>query len=548
MGAQPTSVPITSGDCRATIATRGAGPSSLTLGGQDLLEGYEVTGSSAEAPFFANLVLAPWPNRTDPAAFEFDGERHQFELTEPSKNTALHGLVADRMWTVASGGEGTDTPDTVELELSVAEEPGWPWPLHLSVVYRVTDSGLQASFAMRNDADAPMHRCTDARGLRIPPVSLGAASLLAGLAPSFGILVAARLAQGAGEALAAPAAMSVIVLMVPEGPLRSRALGVWAAVASSGLVLGFILSGVITEFLGWRWVFLISVPFVALVLVAALVLVPAGRTAPRDAGQDTTADISGALLLTVAPLLFIAGVVEAGETARPWWVPTLLLIGAVIAAVALVKVERQAVDPLLPPKILAHRSRLGANGATMLLSAALSSSFLLFTFLLQDRMGLSPLTTGLNLVPLALSLIVASVHIPRLIERWGAQACALTGMGCAALGMVAIAVAAAATDLDAGTVAGPLSLLPAMLLIAAGMGFGIVALQYVAVSRVTDEDAATASGVQRAADQLGGATGVALFIGIGFSPVLTGGADTLAPYVLSAALAVVGLAAGAVVV
>ena len=375
----------------------------------------------------------------------------------------------------------------------------------------------------------------------------GAASLLAGLAPSFGILVAARLAQGAGEALAAPAAMSVIVLMVPEGPLRSRALGVWAAVASSGLVLGFVLSGVITEFLGWRWVFLISVPFVALVLVAALVLVPAGRTARRDAGQDTTADVPGALLLTVAPLLFIAGVVEAGEAARPWWVPTLLLVGAVIAADALVKVERQAVDPLLPPKILAHRSRLGANGATMLLSAALSSSFLLFTFLLQDRMGLSPLTTGLTLVPLALSLIVASVHIPRLIERWGAHACALTGMGCAALGMVAIAVAAA-TDLDAGTVAGPLSLLPAMLLIAAGMGFGIVALQYVAVSGVTDEDAATASGVQRAADQLGGATGVALFIGIGFSPVLTGGADTLAPYVLSAALAVVGLAAGAVVV
>lgn len=373
----------------------------------------------------------------------------------------------------------------------------------------------------------------------------GAASLLAGLAPDFGVLVAARLVQGVGEALAAPAAMSVIVLMFPEGPQRSRALGVWAAVASSGLVLGFVLSGVITEFLGWRWVFLISVPFVAVVLVASLVLVPSGRTAP----QDATADVSGALLLTVAPLLFIAGVVEAGEAARPWWMPTLLLVGAIVAALALVKVERRATDPLLPPKILAHRSRLGANGATMLLSAALSSSFLLFTFLLQDRMGLSPLTTGLTLVPLALSLIVASVYIPRLIERWGAQACALTGVGCAALGMVAIAVAASLEEtLDAVPAAGPISLLPAMLLIAAGMGFGIVALQYVAVSGVTDEDAATASGVQRAADQLGGATGVALFIGIGFSPALTGGTDAPAPYVVSAALAMVGLGMGVLVV
>lgn len=223
----------------------------------------------------------------------------------------------------------------------------------------------------------------------------------------------------------------------------------------------------------------------------------------------------------------------------------MLLVAAVAATVALVTVERRAADPLLPPRILAHRSRLGANGATMLLSAALSSSFLLFTFLLQDRMGLSPLATGLALVPLALGLIAASVYIPRLIERRGVQVGALIGIACTAIGMVVIAGAA---SLDAGYVAGPISLVPAMLLIAAGMGFGIVALQYVAVSGVTDEDAATASGVQRAADQLGGAAGVALYIGIGFSPALTGGADTLAPYMLSAALAVVGLGTGILLV
>jgi DHA2 family lincomycin resistance protein-like MFS transporter len=81
----------------------------------------------------------------------------------------------------------------------------------------------------------------------------GAASPPAGLAPSFPVLVAARLLQGAGEAIALPAAMATIVLMFPEGPRRSRALSVWAAVASCGLVLGFALSGVITAHLGWRW-------------------------------------------------------------------------------------------------------------------------------------------------------------------------------------------------------------------------------------------------------------------------------------------------------
>ena len=94
------------------------------------------------------------------------------------------------------------------------------------------------------------------RTLLVGTTLFGAASLLAGLAPTFGVLVVARLAQGAGEAIALPAAMATIVLLFPEGPARTRALSVWAAVASCGLVLGFALSGIITAHLGWRWIFL----------------------------------------------------------------------------------------------------------------------------------------------------------------------------------------------------------------------------------------------------------------------------------------------------
>ena len=119
------------------------------------------------------------------------------------------------------------------------------------------------------------------RTLLVGTTLFGAASLLAGLAPSFTVLVAALLLQGAGEAVALPAAMATIVLLFPEGPRRSRALSVWAAVASFGLVLGFALSGIITAHLGWRWIFLVSVPFILVVIVAALVLVPADRSASR---------------------------------------------------------------------------------------------------------------------------------------------------------------------------------------------------------------------------------------------------------------------------
>ena len=239
----------------------------------------------------------------------------------------------------------------------------------------------------------------------------GAASLLAGIAWSFPILVAARLLQGAGEALALPAAMAAIVMLFPEGRGRSRALSVWAAVASCGLVLGFVLSGVITEFYGWRWIFLVAIPFVLLVLVTAGILLPAG-----NAAKSAPLDLPGAILLTATPLLFVFGIIEAGSGAHTaTWVAALA--GSFVCAALFVVVERRAANPLVPMTFFRNQTRVLANGATALLSAALSTSFLLFTFYLQERLGLSPLATGFTLIPLAVSLVIAATFVPRLLDR-----------------------------------------------------------------------------------------------------------------------------------
>ncbi|WP_204036653.1 MFS transporter [Micromonospora qiuiae] len=372
------------------------------------------------------------------------------------------------------------------------------------------------------------------RTLLVGTALFGAASLLAGLAPSFPVLVAARLLQGACEAVALPAAMATIVLLFPEGPCRSRALSVWAAVASCGLVLGFALSGIITAHLGWRWVFLISVPFILVVAVAALLLVPADRPTSRE---RVRLDLPGAVLLTACPLLFVYAAVEAGEPATSLRVSLAALVGAAAAAVGFVRVESRSPNPLVPLAFFADRARVRANLTTMLLSGALSASFLLFTFYLQDRLGIGPLGAGLTMLPLAVALIAASVLVPRLLERWGARACVLTGLAAAAGAMAVVALVAVMGG-------GAAWLLPAMLLIAAGMGFGLVGLQYIAVSGTTDEDAGTASGVQRAADQLGGAAGVAIYVGFGFAPALHAGD----PFLIAAALAVTGLIVGAAVI
>lgn len=362
----------------------------------------------------------------------------------------------------------------------------------------------------------------------------GAASLLAGLAPSFAILVLARLLQGVGEAIALPAAMGTIVLIFPEGPRRSRALSVWAAVASCGLVLGFVLSGTITAHLGWRWTFLISVPFILVVVGATLVLVRADRPVAR---ASVPVDLPGALLLTTCPLLFVYGVVEAGGSGTSHWVTPVALVGALLAGAGFVYVEARSSHPLVPLGFFVDRARVTANLTTMLLSGALSTSFLLFTFYLQDDLGIGPLGAGLTMLPLAIALVVASTLVPRLLGTWGARACVLAGLGFTAGAMATIALVSA---LDAGAA----WLVPAMVLIAAGMGFGLVGLQYIAVSGTTEEDAGIASGVQRAADQLGGATGVAVFVGIGFAPAL----HSTDPFLIATVLAVAGLLIGALIV
>ncbi|MET8863908.1 MFS transporter [Nonomuraea sp. NPDC004580] len=364
-------------------------------------------------------------------------------------------------------------------------------------------------------------------------VLFGAASLLAGLAPSFPVLVLARLLQGAGEAVALPAAMATVVLLFPEGPRRSRALSVWAAVASCGLVLGFVLSGVITAHLGWRWTFLISVPVILVVIVAALLLVEADRPVARPGPLD----LPGALLLTACPLLFVYGVVQAGEPGASPWVSVVALAGAALAGAAFVRVEARSPHPLVPLSFFAHRARVTANVATTLLSGALSTSFLLFTFYLQDVRGVGPLEAGLTMLSMGAAMVVASLLVPRLLGRWGPRVCVLAGLGCTTCAMAVIALVAVLG-------AGAPWLIAAMVLIAAGMGFGLIGLQYLAVSGATDEDAGIASGIQRGVDQLGGAAGVTVYVGIGFAPAL----HSANPFVTAAGLAVIGLIVAALVI
>ncbi|OZM71201.1 MFS transporter [Amycolatopsis antarctica] len=338
----------------------------------------------------------------------------------------------------------------------------------------------------------------------------GAASLLAGLAPSLPVLVAARFAQGAGEALASPAAMSLIALLFPETRARARALGVWAAISSGGLVAGVLLSGVLTELAHWRWIFLVNPPLVLAVVIACPLLI---RPDPPRARPDI--DPRGPILLTVAPVALILGIVRAGEL--PWaevtvWGPVLL---GLLAFGVFAALESRTTRPLVPRGVLRDRIRLTANLATALLSAALSATFFLSTLYLQDVLRLPPLQAGLAFLPFCVVLLLAISQVARLVDRLGVRWTAVLGIGCTAAGTAWLSRLPAEGTLWA-------DLMPGMLAVAAGMGVGLVALQNAALHGVTETDAGVAAGVQRCVDQLGGATGLAVFVGAAFTAAAGG--------------------------
>ncbi|MGW2229666.1 MFS transporter [Streptomyces formicae] len=372
-------------------------------------------------------------------------------------------------------------------------------------------------------------RLTDLLGRRrmflLGAVLFALASLAAGLAPNLPTLIAARFAQGAGEALASPAAMSLIALLFPAPAERAKALGIWGAISASGLVVGVLLSGALVQLLDWRWIFGINVPIVTAVVALTPAFVrPDG---PRGADGAARLDLPGAVLLTGGPVALVYGVLSGSA-------PTVVFGLALLAAFVLV--EARSKSPLVPLSFFTHRTRAVANAATVPLSAGLSTTFFLATLYLQDVIGLTPLQAGLAYLPFCAALLVAVSQVSRLIRALGTTRTSVAGLLLTAAGLAWLARLPDAGDLW-------LDVLPGMVAVAAGMGIGLVALQNAALTDVTEHDAGTASGVQRSVDQLGGSLGLAVLVGATVGGAGAQVADFRAAFAWAAAAVLVTAAA-----
>ncbi|HEV7749901.1 MAG TPA: MFS transporter [Baekduia sp.] len=337
-----------------------------------------------------------------------------------------------------------------------------------------------------------------------------AGSLACGLAPTAGTLVLARAAQGLGAALTAPAALAMIVDAFPAGPRRERAVAVWTGVAAVGGACGLVLGGVIAGGLGWRWVFLVNVP----VGVAALALTPRLLDESRSPHGPRALDLPGALAATGGLGLLVLALAQAEQSGPLTPVPLAALAGATLLLAGLAVRERTAAQPLVPPTLLGNRQLRAALLAAAVLTATTSGGGVLATLHLQDVLGLGPLSAGLVLLPLSVSVVAGSVVAARL----AAPPPAVIAGGLALVGAGAVSAAAGLTAVSGGA-----SLVVWGVLTGLGLGSASVAATTLGTSAVDDADRGTVAGLLNTAAQVGTALGVASLVLVAATTSATAG-------------------------
>ncbi|MEV6562859.1 MFS transporter [Nocardia sp. NPDC051756] len=326
-----------------------------------------------------------------------------------------------------------------------------------------------------------------------------ASSVACALAPTGLVLIGARVVQGAGGAVMAPAALSIVMSLFPDGPDRARALGVWGGVSGAGGIAGVLLGGVLSQTLGWPWIFLINVPVGVLV---ALVAVRSVRSLPAAGG---TFDLAGAVTVTLAMAALTYGLVSGPQEGWGSRMTLGALVIGLIALIAFLGVERRAADPLVPLRVLA-RARLATANMIMLLVGAVTVG--LFYFLPQYQqlvLGMSPIQTSLAQLPIAVTITGGGLLAPRIARAVGIRPALAGGLALLVAGVLWLAVRASTTF--AGLV-GP------FLLIGAGIGVSFVYVTSLAVADSLPGEAGLVSGLVNTTRQMGGALGLATLIAV----------------------------------
>ncbi|MFF6948683.1 MFS transporter [Streptomyces iakyrus] len=320
------------------------------------------------------------------------------------------------------------------------------------------------------------------------------ASLLCGIAPNAGVLIAARALQGVGGALLTPGSLALIQASFHPDD-RGRAVGLWSGFGGIGAAVGPFVGGWLVDGPGWRWVFLLNVP-------VALVCVPVAlRHVPESGGEGAHGrfDVLGAVLGAVALALVTYALIEAGGGGA---VVAVSAVAGLAAAVAFVLVERRRPDPMMPPDIFASRQFTAVNLVTLCVYAALGGFFFLAALQLQVVVGYSALAAGTALLPTTVLMLLLSARSGELADRIGPRIPLTVGPLLCAAGMLLMLRVGQGASYVA-------DVLPALLVLGLGMVTLVAPLTATVLGSVSVVRAGLASGINNAAARAAGLLAVA---------------------------------------
>jgi EmrB/QacA subfamily drug resistance transporter len=362
------------------------------------------------------------------------------------------------------------------------------------------------------------------------------ASLGCGLAQSPLMLIVARLVQGAAGAAVSPAALSLLTSINPEGPQRNRALSIWQAAMAAGATTGVIAGGLLTQYFGWRAIFLVNPPLIAILLVFVPRLLPAGGSVK---GQRV--DIRGALLVTTALALFIFGLNE-GEQRGFGHVATIgALVGAVLLGAGFVINERTVAAPMLPFSLFRSATHRAAMIAMLVMGGILAAYVYFLSLFLQGIEGFSPVGAGLALVPATVMAVLTSTFLTRrLLSRFGVKQILIIGLASISAGQFWLSFISTGTGYAA-------VVLPGVLLTAFGIGLAFPTASVAMTSGVDRRDQGLAGALFVTGQQIGAAVGLALLATVAATRAARMHNSLVAGYQLSFVVAA-ALAAAAIVI
>lgn len=332
-------------------------------------------------------------------------------------------------------------------------------------------------------------------------------SLAGGLANSAEVIIAARVVQGIGGALLLPSTLALVTTLFEEGPRRNRALAVWGGAGASGLTLGALLGGLLTEHFGWPAVFFVNVPLAGIVALAALAIIP------RDPARTVRRrfDLPGAFSVTAGATLLVFGLVEGPELG--WGDPVIVgALGLSVVALAIFAVvESRSLDPLMPFRLFRNRSLTVGMTITFLFMGTFGVLPYFLTVLLQTVHGFSALQTGLGFLVPSLAIAAGTQFGERLTTRIGTRVTLLIGFTGGSVGTVVLAFG---FDDQAGYGV----LVPGLVVSGVGQGIVWTAMWIASSTGIAADEQGVANGIASTTLNLGNAIGLAVFT------VIAGGA------------------------